>query len=102
MAAFDPKTASLADLAHWTGGAQPGSINHTIGMAEFTKRQTEWQIKAAEAQIAAARAEKLAANAAVDTATSTKANARYTLWAAIAAAIAAGASLFTIVLPLWK
>ncbi len=95
MPPFDPTTASLKDLAQWTGEAQPGSTNHTRGMAEFTKRQTESQLKADEAHIAAAKAEQTAAEAATKAASSAERNATYMLWSVIVAAMAAFASAFS-------
>jgi hypothetical protein len=79
MPPFNPRTASLDDLAKWTGDAQPGSINHTAGMADLTRRQIIGQIEATEA-------EKRAAGA-------SERNAKYMLWSVIAAAISAIAAL---------
>lgn len=76
-------------------------------MAEIARRQTEWQIKAAQAQVEAAEAEKEAARAAtvaakaesdaakaaIDTATATKKNVQYMLWSVVTDAISALASL---------
>jgi hypothetical protein len=79
MAPFKPRYASLDDLAKWTGDAQPGSINHTAGVAELTRRQILGQIEATEA-------EKRSAGAG-------ETNAKYMLWSVIAAAVSAIASL---------
>ena len=98
---------SLDELADFTAGQQADHWTHSAGMAEFTRRQTEWQIKAAEAQIEAAAAEKDAAQAAtvaaavggdaaqaaIETAAATKRNAQYMLLSVIAAAVSAVASL---------
>jgi hypothetical protein len=46
---FDPMTASLDDLAKWTGGCQPGSPSHSAGMAELTRRQLMASIEATRA-----------------------------------------------------
>jgi hypothetical protein len=54
MPPFDPRTASPDDLAKWTGGADLGSVNHTAGMAELTRRQILGQIEAADAEKRAA------------------------------------------------
>ena len=86
MPPFDPRKAALDDLANWTGGAQPGSINHTAGMAELTRRQIVGQIEATEAQRRAAAAEERAADAAIEGAAATNLNAKYMLWSVIAAA----------------
>jgi hypothetical protein len=81
MPPFDPRKASLDDLAKWTGDAEPGSINHTAGMAELTRRQILGQIEATEVEKwAAAASEK---------------NAKYMLWSVIVAAIAAIAAAFS-------
>src|ERR1700719_411521 len=50
LMAFQPASFSLENLASWTGNAQPSSINHTAGMAEFTFRQTKAQLEASNAQ----------------------------------------------------
>lgn len=98
---------SLDDLAEYTAAQQADHWTHSAGMVEFTRRQTEWQVKAAEAQIEAAGAEKEAARAAtiaataegdaaraaIDTAAATKQNAKYMLFSVIAAAVSAVASL---------
>jgi hypothetical protein len=86
---------SLEDLASSTGNAEPGSINHTAGMAKFTFRQTKAQIAASDAQIEAARAETKAANAAITSAHAAEKNAKYMLWSVIAAALSAVASLIS-------
>lgn len=78
MLPFDPHTASLDDLSKWTGDAEPGSINHTAGMAELTRRQIVGQIEATEAEKRSAAASEK--------------NARYMFWSVIVAAIAAIAS----------
>lgn len=98
---------TLDELADYTAAQQADHWTHSAGMAEFTLRQTQWQVKAAEAQVEAATAEKeaaraatiaakaqeQAAHAAVDTAKATKENARYMLYSVIAAALSAFASL---------
>src|SRR5260370_28146987 len=90
--AWQPATFPLEQLASWTGNAQPGSINHTAGLAEFTFRQTKAQLAASEAQIRAANAEVEAAQAATATAHATEKNAKYMLASVIVAAVAAIAS----------
>jgi len=97
--AFDPKNASLKDLAGWIGDAQIGSINYNIGMAEIVRRQTDAQIKSSENQVLAAKAEIKAADAAVRAAdaavkgtAAAERNANYLWWSVIIAAIAAIAS----------
>jgi hypothetical protein len=98
---------SLDELANYTAAQQADHWTHSAGEAEFSRRQIEWQIKAAQAQVEAAEAEKEAARAAtlaataetdaaragIDTASATKQNAKYMLWSVIAAAISAFASL---------
>jgi DNA-binding protein YbaB len=97
---------NLEELANYTAGSSPGNWTHLAGMAEFTLRQTEWQMKAAQAQIEAAEAEKEAARAATAaaaaeseaakaatiTASATQRNAKYMLASVIVAAFAAFAS----------
>jgi hypothetical protein len=101
--AFDPKTASIEELGNWLGGSMDGSINRAIGTAEFLKRQTKWQIEAAQAQIRAANAEEEAARAATAAAHSAEKNAKYMLWSVIAAAGSAFISLVsTVVTIVWK
>ena len=58
-------TMSLQELTEHTAGYNPGHNIHTQGMVEFTRRQTDWQMKTAEAQIKAAEVEEKAANAAI-------------------------------------
>jgi hypothetical protein len=89
---FHPSTLSLEDLASHTGNAQPGSLNHTAGMAEFTFRQTKAQLEASEAQIIASHAETKAAEAAVKGTAAAERNAKYMLASVVVAAIAAIAS----------
>jgi DNA-binding protein YbaB len=97
---------SLEELADYTANSSPGNWTHLAGMAEFTLRQTDWQMKAAQAQIEAAEAEKEAAHAATAaaaaesdaaraatvTASATQKNAKYMLASVIVAAFAAVAS----------
>jgi hypothetical protein len=97
---------TLEELANYTANSAPGNWTHLAGMAEFPLRQTQWQMKAAEAQIEAAGAEKEAARAATKaasaesdaaraataTATATEKNAKYMLASVLVAALAACAS----------
>jgi hypothetical protein len=46
---FDPMTASLEELAKWTGRCDPGSPSHTAGMAELTRRQLIASLEATHA-----------------------------------------------------
>jgi hypothetical protein len=71
MPPFDPKTASLDELAQWTGQSQPGSDVHTRGSAELTRRQLHSEMEATGAA---------------------KRNANYMLASVMIAAIAAIAS----------
>ena len=103
---------SLDDLTVYTGNSAPGHWQHLAGMAEFTRRQTETQIRAADAQIAAANAEVEAASAAkraadaevkaaeatVDSAAAMHLNAKYMLWSVVAAAFSAFGSLATTII----
>jgi hypothetical protein len=98
---------TLDEVIDYTATQQADHWTHSAGMAEIARRQTEWQIKAAEAQVQAAEAEKEAARAAtnaataesdaaraaIETAAATNRNARYMLWSVIAAAVSAIASL---------
>ena len=89
---FFPSTLSLEDLASWTGNAGSTSVNHTAGMAEFTFRQTQAQLKASEAQIRASEAEELAAQAAIKGTAAAERNAKYMLASVIVAAVSATSS----------
>lgn len=94
MQQFNPRTATLEGLADWMGQAQPGSLDHTRGMAELILRQIQTQIEATKAQIAAAVAEEKAANAAAK-------NTRYVFWSVIFAASSAFISLVATILTYW-
>jgi hypothetical protein len=58
------KTMTLDEVVDFTAAQQPDHWTHSAGMAEISRRQTDWQIKAAQAQIEASQAEKEAAAAA--------------------------------------
>jgi hypothetical protein len=58
------KKMTLDELMTFTAMQQPDHWTRSAGMTEFTYRQTDWQINAAEAQIQAARSEGEAAQAA--------------------------------------
>jgi hypothetical protein len=101
------RAMSLDEVIDYTATQQADHWTHSAGMAEIARRQTEWQIKAAQAQVEAAEAEKDAARAAtvaakaesdaakaaIDTAAAIKKNAQYMLWSVVAAAVSALASL---------
>jgi hypothetical protein len=65
----------LDQLADTLAGPHPGTPNHGVAMAEFTRRQTLFQQEAAEAQKIGARAQQDAAEAAKQTALYTRRSA---------------------------
>jgi hypothetical protein len=79
----------LDNLAGWTGRASAGSINHTRGVAELTRRQLLAQIDASAAEQRAADAATKADDATLKGAVAQEKNATYMLWSVIIAAIAA-------------
>jgi len=92
-------SALCASTGTLTGDSNPGHWTHLAGMTEFTRRQTEAQLKASAAQMAAADAEITAANAATKAAEATvkgtaamERNANYMFWSVVFAAVSAGAS----------
>jgi hypothetical protein len=58
------KTMTLDEVVDFTASQQADHWTHSAGMAEIARRQTDWQIRAAQAQIEASQAEKEAAAAA--------------------------------------
>jgi hypothetical protein len=87
---------SLDEIAADLGRNPPGSQAHGAMLAELNLRQTIAQIEATEAQKRAAQAEERAANAAVETAVSTRANAKYMFWSVIAAVVSAIITAFSV------
>jgi hypothetical protein len=58
------KEMSLDEVIDFTAEQQEGHWSRAAGMVEIARRQTDWQMRAAQAQIEAAGAEKEAAKAA--------------------------------------
>lgn len=54
MDGFDYQSMTLAELAQHMGQRTPGSVSHGVVMAEFTRRQAEWQRQASAATVKAA------------------------------------------------
>ena len=100
------RAMTLDEVVDYTAAQQADHWTHSAGMAEIARRQTGWQIKAAQAQVEAAEAEKEAARAATAaaaaeseaaqaatlTARATEKNAKYMLASVVVAALAACAS----------
>jgi hypothetical protein len=109
------KTMTLDEVIDFTAAQGGDNWTHSAGMAEIARRQTESQIKAAQAQREAAEAEKTAAeaataaaaaetkaaSAAAETAAATKKNSLYMLWSVIFAALSAFISLVSTVWTNW-
>src|SRR5216683_4860668 len=97
MAAFNPRTADLDQLAGWIGDATIDSVNYNKGMAEIVRRQTKAQLDSCAAQVKASNAEVKAAEAATLGAAATEKNAKYMLASVIVAALAAiGSAVYAI------
>lgn len=88
---------SIHELAEWMADGQEGSVRWTEALAEFKRREMELLKSTAAAQIQAANAETEAADAAQAMATSSANTAKYTLWAALAAAASTLLSLITVI-----
>jgi hypothetical protein len=88
------------ELAERLGTCDPGSISHTQIMSEIQRRHLFAQYEATEVLKQATRAEEKAARVAEIAAQAALQNTRYMLWAAMAAAVSAAASLAATIITL--
>ena len=99
--AYELMNLSAKELSDHLATGKPGSARHGEILTEIQRRQLFLQYEAVEVQKRAALAEEKAAEATVVVAGAVEQNAKYILWAVIAATASAAISLLTTIITVW-